>query len=159
MSSCFYKNTSHLIVIFSFRCQTLLSDHNQVSFQLWKDKEEVLRKNNLLQKNTSMYVVSTLHLFLQIVCPRNIEEMELKVKVDECKSWTDFNKTSSNWFCMSNLRILAGMWLRTSLGKFESIVRSWSSLQSPWEMWNPMQGLQISFYHFYVQNCAFNAKI
>ena len=26
----------------------------QVSFQLWKDKEEVLRKNNLLQKNTSM---------------------------------------------------------------------------------------------------------
>ena len=89
MSSCFYKNTSHLIVIFSFQCQTLLSDHNQVSFQLWKDKEEVLRKNNLLQKNTSMYVVSTLHLFLQIVCPRNIEEMELKVKVDECKSWLD----------------------------------------------------------------------
>ena len=28
--------------------------------------------------------------------PRNIEEMELKVKVDECKSWTDFDKTSSN---------------------------------------------------------------
>ena len=27
-----------------------------MSFQLWKDKEEVLRKNNLLQKNTSMYV-------------------------------------------------------------------------------------------------------
>ena len=27
-----------------------------VSFQLWKDKEEVLRRNNLLQKNTNMYV-------------------------------------------------------------------------------------------------------
>ena len=27
-----------------------------MSFQLWKDKEEVLRKNNLLQKNTSMCV-------------------------------------------------------------------------------------------------------
>ena len=27
-----------------------------MSFQLWKDKEEVLRKNNLLQKNTSMWV-------------------------------------------------------------------------------------------------------
>ena len=25
-------------------------------FQLWKDKEEVLRKNYLLQKSTSMYV-------------------------------------------------------------------------------------------------------
>ena len=28
----------------------------QVSFQLWKDKEEILRKNNLLQKSTNMYV-------------------------------------------------------------------------------------------------------
>ena len=28
----------------------------QVSFQLWKDKEEILRKNGLLQKQTSMYV-------------------------------------------------------------------------------------------------------
>ena len=27
-----------------------------VSFQLFKDKEEILRKNNLLQKNTNMYV-------------------------------------------------------------------------------------------------------
>lgn len=27
-----------------------------VSFQLWKDKEEILRKNNLLQKSTNMYV-------------------------------------------------------------------------------------------------------
>ena len=27
-----------------------------VSFQLFKDKEEVLRRNNLLQKNTNMYV-------------------------------------------------------------------------------------------------------
>ena len=27
-----------------------------VSFHLWKDKEEVLRRNNLLQKNTNMYV-------------------------------------------------------------------------------------------------------
>ena len=28
----------------------------QVSFQLFKDKEEILRKNQLLQKNTNMYV-------------------------------------------------------------------------------------------------------
>ncbi|XP_023346549.1 uncharacterized protein LOC111715457 [Eurytemora carolleeae] len=28
----------------------------QVTFQLWKDKEEILRKNNLLQKSSNMYV-------------------------------------------------------------------------------------------------------
>ena len=28
----------------------------KVMFQLWKDKEEILRKNYLLQKSTNMYV-------------------------------------------------------------------------------------------------------
>ena len=37
------------------------------------------------------------------------------------------------------------MSLRTSPGRFASIARSWSNLQSLWEMLNPMPGLQISF--------------
>ena len=36
-----------------------------MSFQLWKDKEEVLRKNNLLQKNTSMSVFNPLPSWLE----------------------------------------------------------------------------------------------
>ena len=57
----------HYIYIISF--VSFFPNDTQVSFQLWKDKEEVLRKNNLLQKNTSIYVV--------VACPL-AEEMELE---------------------------------------------------------------------------------